>query len=50
MNRFKIAIVVSLNVLASQGLAQAQLPTLENALNVSKETGKPIFAMAGQKT
>ena len=50
MNRSRFAIMVALSVLASQGRAQTQLPTLEGALKVSNETGKPIFAMAGQKT
>ena len=50
MNRLQFAIIVALSVLASQGRAQTQLPTLEEALKISKETGRPIFAMAGQKT
>jgi hypothetical protein len=50
MNRTNVSIVVALSFLASQGLAQTQLPTLEEAVKISKETGKPIFAMAGQKT
>ena len=50
MNRLKFAIMVALSFFASQGRAQSQLPTLEDALKISRETGKPIFAMAGQKT
>lgn len=50
MNRLRFAIMVALGVVASQGRAQTQLPTVEEALKFSKETGKPIFAMAGQKT
>jgi len=30
--------------------AQDGLPTLDEALEISKQTGKPILAMAGQKT
>ena len=30
--------------------AQTQLPTVDEALKLSGETGRPIFAMAGQKT
>ncbi len=30
--------------------AQLKLPTVDEALEVSAKTGRPIFAMAGQKT
>ncbi|MFT5524152.1 MAG: hypothetical protein ACI9G1_005867 [Pirellulaceae bacterium] len=30
--------------------AYAQLPTVEEALEISKQTGRPIFALAGQET
>lgn len=30
--------------------AQMKLPTVEEALELSSQTGRPIFAMAGQKT
>lgn len=50
MYRLKFVMMVALSLVASQGRAQTQLPTLEEALKISKETGKPIFAMAGQKT
>ena len=50
MNRLQFAIIVALGALASQGRAQTQLPTLEEAVKLSRETGRPIFAMAGQKT
>ncbi|MEE2935844.1 MAG: hypothetical protein VYA84_07590 [Planctomycetota bacterium] len=36
--------------LASDAIAQVKLPTLDEALARSSQTGQPIFAMAGQKT
>lgn len=38
--------------LSSVAVAQAQegLPTLDEALAISHKTGRPILAMAGQKT
>ncbi len=30
--------------------AQARLPTLDEALELSRASGRPILAMAGQKT
>ena len=30
--------------------AQSQLPTVDQAIALSQKTGRPIFAMAGQKT
>jgi|Marorgknorr_s2lv_3_1036020.scaffolds.fasta_scaffold260085_1 hypothetical protein len=50
MNRLKFAMIVALGAMATEGRAQTQLPTLDQALKISRETGKPIFAMAGQKT
>ena len=50
MSRMQVAMMVALSVWASQGQAQTQLPTLQEALKISQETGKPIFAMAGRKT
>lgn len=35
---------------AAQILAQDGLPTLTEAKEISKQTGRPILAMAGQKT
>lgn len=37
-------------LLATEVLAQVKLPTLDEALELSSRTGRPIFAMAGQKT
>lgn len=34
----------------SGGFAQIKLPTVDEALEISAKTGRPIFAMAGQKT
>jgi hypothetical protein len=47
----RIASLVSLGLLAS-GVASAQikLPTVDEALELSGKTGRPIFAMAGQET
>ncbi|MFP6674618.1 MAG: hypothetical protein VB878_06035 [Pirellulaceae bacterium] len=50
MNRMKFVMMLVLSMSASQGRAQTQLPTLEEAIKISRATGKPIFAMAGQKT
>jgi hypothetical protein len=50
MNRMKFVMMLVLCVSASRGRAQTQLPTLEEAIKISRATGKPIFAMAGQKT
>jgi hypothetical protein len=30
--------------------AQTRLPTVDEAIELSQKTGRPIFAMAGQKT
>ena len=30
--------------------AQIKLPTVDEALEISSKTGRPIFAMAGQET
>ena len=37
-------------VLPSIGLAQSKLPTIEQALEMSRGSGAPILAMAGQET
>jgi hypothetical protein len=50
MYRLQCGFILALSLLASQGRAQSQLPTLDQALKMSQETGRPIFAMAGQKT
>jgi len=41
--------VVVVNLLSmTTALAQAQLPTVDEALEMSKRSGAPILAMAGQ--
>ncbi len=35
---------------ATSVFAQTKLPTMDEALKLSEKTGRPIFAMAGQKT
>ncbi|MGB0599430.1 MAG: hypothetical protein ACPGLY_22320 [Rubripirellula sp.] len=49
MTRSLILLAVGL-FLASDATAQVKLPTLDEALARSSQTGQPIFAMAGQKT
>ena len=49
MYRFFILLAVGL-CLASDAIAQVKLPTLDEALARSSQTGQPIFAMAGQET
>jgi hypothetical protein len=49
MTRSLILLAVGL-FLASNATAQVKLPTLDEALARSSQTGQPIFAMAGQKT
>jgi hypothetical protein len=34
----------------SVAFAQIKLPTVDEALELSSKTGRPIFAMAGQET
>jgi hypothetical protein len=43
-----LATIASLVALTSTALAQ--LPTVEEALEISQQTGRPIFALAGQKS
>jgi hypothetical protein len=50
MKPLQFVIVVSLSLLAAQGRAQTQVRTLDEARKISKETGKPIFALAGRET
>lgn len=42
------ALVTTLSSIAAQ--AQQGLPTLDEAKVISQQTGRPILAMAGQKT
>lgn len=49
MSRLRISIAFMLSILASHQ-AGAQSRTVEEATKISRETGQPIFAMAGQKT
>jgi len=49
MSHLKLSIVFTLSILASHQ-AGAQSRTLEEAAKMSSESGRPIFAMAGQKT
>lgn len=37
-------------LLTNDALAQMKLPTLDEAQTISSQTGRPIFAMAGQET
>lgn len=51
---FRIAVCVS-TLLATCSIAaalpaQEGLPTLDEAMSISQKTGRPILAMAGQKT
>jgi hypothetical protein len=51
LRRLVQRIVVCLGVLASlPSVLMAQLQSVDEALAVSKRTGRPIFAMAGNKT
>ena len=43
-----LGVIVSL--LAGPSLADDGLPTLNEALAISRKTGRPMFVMAGQKT
>ncbi|MFK8112915.1 MAG: hypothetical protein AB8B91_11970 [Rubripirellula sp.] len=36
--------------LSSTAFAQSNLPTVDEAFEISAKTGRPIFAMAGQET
>jgi hypothetical protein len=49
MFRF-IGLLVFGSMATSHALAQIQLPTVDEALEISSKTGRPIFAMAGQQT
>ena len=49
MSHLKISMVFTLTILASHH-AGAQSRTLAEATRLSKETGRPIFVMAGQET
>jgi hypothetical protein len=47
----RFAISAALALLGATGsFAQTKLPTVDEALEISAKTGRPIFAMAGQKT
>lgn len=37
-------------LLAPSAAAQIKLPTVDEAIELSGKTGRPIFAMAGQQT
>ena len=50
MKSLQLAVIVVLSVAAGRAQAQTQLPTLEDALKTSRETGRPIFALAGRET
>lgn len=49
MNRWKIYLLFVLGLLTTQAVS-AQTRTLEEATQLSKATGRPIFAMAGRET
>jgi hypothetical protein len=46
---FCISMMVGLTMLVGS-TAYAQLPTIDEALDISKKTGAPIFAMAGRES
>ncbi len=51
MRTFWHLIAVALaNVMAAGAWAQIQLPTLDQAIDISQRTGRPILAMAGRQT
>jgi hypothetical protein len=50
-NMIRFAFSAAFALLGVTGaLAQMKLPTVDEALEISAKTGRPIFAMAGQKT
>jgi hypothetical protein len=49
MIRFSLFLVGSF-LCAPATFAQMRLPTVDEALELSAKTGRPVFAMAGQKT
>ena len=50
MHRVKILTVLGVSLCSIAAQAEITLPTLEEAKKISRESGKPILAMAGQKT
>ncbi len=46
----RVVCSLSLMFVSTIAFAQFKLPTVDEALKISAETGKPIFAMAGQET
>jgi hypothetical protein len=44
----QVAVAIWISLFAAE--AGAQLQSVDEALAISKKTGRPIFAMAGQKT
>lgn len=45
-----IGMIVIALISISNLSAQIKLPTVDEALEISSKTGRPIFAMAGQET
>ena len=50
MDSLRLTTVALLSLLSGQSRAELRLPTLNEAVQVSTETGRPILAMAGRKT
>ena len=50
MNQLGVATVLMVSLISTTLLAEITLPTLEEARKISQESGRPILAMAGQKT
>lgn len=50
MNQLMVATVLLASLPAMALHAELTLPTLEEARTISRESGRPILAMAGQKT
>lgn len=50
MHRARILTLLGVSLCNLAAHAEITLPTLEEAKKISQETGRPILAMAGQKT
>jgi hypothetical protein len=46
----RFGFVFSACLFATSSFAQMKLPSVDEATEISQRTGRPIFAMAGQKT
>ena len=50
LRSLSIITVVTFAAWGPSVLAQSKLPSVDEAVKISKQTGKPVFAMAGQET